>query len=105
MWLRNSVVSGCIFFFKSDELLAKVTQVLPQTCPFNLPFQTYIHSLRISLLKGIDSAYYSLDCCIIWTHLDMYLTAGTVNDQHLTPRIPIKGIWGSAGDVSEDQYY
>lgn len=74
-------------------------------CYFNLPFQFYLCSLLISPLKCRDGTYYSLDCSIIWTHQEMYLTPGTVNDQHLTQQIPVKGIRGSAEDVSEDQYY
>lgn len=74
-------------------------------CYFNLPFQIYLHSLLISPLKCRHGTYYSLDCSIIWTHQEMYLTPRTVNDQHLTQQIPVKGIRGSAEDVSEDQYY
>lgn len=105
MWLRNSVISGFIFSSVRDELLAKVSNEHLKICYFNLSFQICSHGLLISPLKCRNNAYYSLDCSIIWTHQEMYLTPGTVSDQHLTQWIPIKGQRGSAENVSEDQYY
>ena len=56
-------------------------------------------------LKYRNSAYDSLDCHIIWTHQEMYLTPTIVSEQHLTQWIPVKGRRGSTEDASEDQYY
>lgn len=77
MWSRDSAISGFISSSVRDEPLAKVSNEHPKICYFNLPFQIYLHNSLMSPLKCRDGAYYSLDCSIIWTYQEMYLTPGT----------------------------